>query len=86
MQSLITTKFWTTIPKAVRERLNLSVYDTLEWKIYQGKILVQPVQKRFLRHRNRIKIGLGEVEDDIQLARKQRVDRYGLQFYRGCPA
>ena len=75
MQSLITTKFRTTIPKAVREPLNLSVYDTLEWKIYQGKILVQPVQKRFFRHRNRIKTGLGKIEEDIQLARKQRVKK-----------
>jgi AbrB family looped-hinge helix DNA binding protein len=47
LQSVITSKFRTTIPKEVRDRLNLSVYDTLEWKIYQGKILVQPVQKRF---------------------------------------
>ena len=50
--------------------------DTLEWKIYKGKILVKPVQKRFIRHRNRIKTGLGQIEDDIQLARKQRVDKF----------
>ena len=75
MQSVITSKFRTTIPKEVRERLNLSVYDTLEWKIYQGKILVQPVQKRFFRHRNRIKAGPGKIEDDIKLAGKQRVEK-----------
>jgi len=78
MQSLITTKFRTTIPKAVRERLNLSVYDILEWKIYQDKILVQPVQMRFLRHRNRIKTGFGQIENDVKLARQQRVDKFRI--------
>jgi len=76
MQSVITSKFRTTIPKEVRERLNLSVYDTLEWKIYQGKILVQPVQKKFLEYRNKIKTGPGKVEEDIKQARKQRVEKY----------
>jgi AbrB family looped-hinge helix DNA binding protein len=76
MQSVITSKFRTTIPKEVRERLNLSVYDTLEWKIYQGKILVQPVQKKFLEYRNKIKTGPGKIEEDIKQARKQRVEKY----------
>jgi AbrB family looped-hinge helix DNA binding protein len=76
MQSVITSKFRTTIPKEVRERLNLSVYDTLEWKIYQGKILVQPVQKNFLEYRNKIKTGPGKIEEDIKQARKQRVEKY----------
>lgn len=78
MRSITTTKFRTTLPKAVCEPLNLSVYDTLEWKICQGKILVQPVPKRFFRHRNRIKTGLGQIEDDIKLARKQRVDKFKI--------
>ena len=78
MQSVITSKFRTTIPKEVRERLNLSVYDTLEWKIYQGKILVQPVQKNFLEYRNKIKTGPGKIEEDIKQARKQRVEKYRL--------
>jgi AbrB family looped-hinge helix DNA binding protein len=76
MQSVITSKFRTTIPKEVRERLNLSVYDTLEWKIYQGKILVQPVQKNFLEYRNKIKTGPGKIEENIKQARKQRVEKY----------
>ena len=80
MQSVITSKFRTTIPKEVRERLNLSVYDTLEWKIYQGKILVQPVQKDFLKCRNRIKTGHGKIEGDIKQACNQRVEKYRLKF------
>ena len=42
MQSVITSKFQTTIPKNVRERLKLSIHDTLEWKVDGGKIVVLP--------------------------------------------
>ncbi len=47
MQSVITSKFQTTIPKKVRESLKLTINDTLEWKIERGKTVVIPVQKRF---------------------------------------
>jgi len=76
MQSVITSKFQTTIPKAVRERLKLCIHDTLEWKVDQGKIVVLPVQKKFFEYRNRIKTGAGKIDEDIKLARKQRVGRY----------
>jgi AbrB family looped-hinge helix DNA binding protein len=76
MQSVITSKFQTTIPKDIRERLKLSIHDTLEWKVDRGKIVVLPVQKKFLKYRNRIKTGRGKIEDDIKLARKQRVEQY----------
>ena len=76
MQSVITSKFQTTIPKDIRERLKLSIHDTLEWKVEKGKIVVLPVQKKFLKYRNRIKTGRGKIEDDVKLARKQRVEQY----------
>ena len=38
MQSLITSKYQTTIPKAIRENLGLSVKDALEWKLEKGKV------------------------------------------------
>jgi AbrB family looped-hinge helix DNA binding protein len=76
MQSVITSKFQTTIPKAVRERLKLSVHDTLEWKVDRGKIVVLPVQKDFLKYRNRIKTGPGKIEDDIKLAHQNRLKKY----------
>ena len=76
MQSVITSKFQTTIPKDVRERLKLSIHDTLEWKIDRGKIVVLPVQKKFLEYRNRIKTGPGRIEQDIKQAREQRVGKY----------
>jgi len=73
MQSVITSKFQTTIPKAVRERLKLSIHDTLEWKVDRGKIVVLPVQKNFFQYRNRIKTGPGKIDADIKSARKQRI-------------
>ena len=76
MQSVITSKFQTTIPKAVRERLKLSVHDTLEWKVDRGKIVVLPVQKEFLKYRNQIKTGAGKIEDDIKQARRHRLEKY----------
>ena len=76
MQSVITSKFQTTIPKDVRERLKLSIHDTLEWKIDRGKIVVLPVQKKFLEYRNKIKTGPGKIEADIKQARKRRVEKY----------
>ncbi len=71
MQSQITSKFQTTIPKDVRERLKLSIHDTLEWKVDQGKVVVLPVQKKFLKYRNRIKTGPGKIEDDTKQARQE---------------
>jgi len=76
MQSVITSKFQTTIPKDVRERLKLSIHDTLEWKVDQGKIVVLPVQKEFLKYRNRIKTDPGKIEDDIKQARQNRIKKY----------
>ena len=76
MQSVITSKFQTTIPKDVRERLKLSIHDTLEWKIDKGRIVVLPVQKEFLKHRNRIKTGPGKIDDDIEKARQHRIAKH----------
>ncbi|MCP4629813.1 MAG: AbrB/MazE/SpoVT family DNA-binding domain-containing protein [bacterium] len=81
MQSVITSKFQTTIPKDVRERLKLSVHDTLEWKIDRGKIVVLPVQKKFLKYRNKIKTGPGKIGDDIKLAHQNRLKKF-LQLIR----
>jgi AbrB family looped-hinge helix DNA binding protein len=79
MQSVITSKFRITIPREVRERLKLSIHDTLEWKVDRGKIVVLPVQKEFLKYRNRIKTGPGKIEEDIKQACNQRVEKYNEQ-------
>ncbi|UCD77548.1 MAG: AbrB/MazE/SpoVT family DNA-binding domain-containing protein [Desulfobacterales bacterium] len=76
MQSVITSKYQTTIPKDVRDRLKLSVHDTLEWKIEEGKIVILPVQKEFLKYKNRIHTGPGKIENDIKKARQSRLEKY----------
>ena len=76
MQSVITSKYQTTIPKSVRLQLKLSVNDTLEWKVENGKAVVLPTQKKFLEHKNVIRVGEGDIAHDIDLARKERVGKY----------
>jgi AbrB family looped-hinge helix DNA binding protein len=75
MQSMVTSKFQTTIPKAIRSQLKLSVSDTLEWKVEDGKAIVLPVRRRFLEYRNAVKVGKGDIAEDIDLARKERADK-----------
>ncbi len=76
MQSVITSKFQTTIPKAVRENLGLSVKDALEWKVENGKVVLYPAKRNFLRYRNSIKTGRGDIAADIELSRNLRVEKY----------
>ena len=76
MQSVITSKFQTTIPKAVRENLKLSVRDSLEWKIEKGKVVIYPSQKKFLQYRNAVKTGRGDISADIVRARNLRAEKY----------
>lgn len=76
MKSIITSKFRTTIPKAVRENLGLSVKDTLEWKVKKGKVVVYPVKPHFLKYRNTIKTGRGDIDADIELAGYICLEKY----------
>ena len=76
MQSVITSKFQTTIPKAVRESLKLSVQDALKWKIERGKVIVYPAQKKFLQYKNTIKTRKGDISADIERARTMRAEKY----------
>jgi AbrB family looped-hinge helix DNA binding protein len=76
MKSIITSKYQTTIPKAIREHLGLSVKDALEWKVEKGKISVYPARTNFLKYRNAVKTGEGDIADDIEKARKLRMEKY----------
>ena len=76
MQTVITSKFQTTIPKKIREKLLLSVKDTLNWEIEDGRIIVSPMQTDFLKHKNSVRIGAGDIDEDIQAARAIRAGRY----------
>lgn len=76
MNSTVTVKFQTTIPKAVRELLGISVNDALEWIVEKGHVVVQPVHNQFLRHQGSVKAGAGEIATDIKLARESRLEKY----------
>jgi AbrB family looped-hinge helix DNA binding protein len=75
MQTVITSKFQTTIPKKIREKLLLSAKDTLNWEIEDGRIIVSPMQTEFLKHKNSVRIGSGDIAEDIQAARAIRAGR-----------
>lgn len=76
MRSSITSKFQTTIPKGVREHLGLSINDALEWKLEDGKITIYPAQNFFLKYKNAIKTGKGDIKADIEAARSLRMEKY----------
>ncbi len=76
VESTVTSKFQTTIPKHVRDKLNISVKDTLEWKIDNGKIEIRVNKNRFLTYKNLIKVGAGDIEKDIKRAKKLKMEKY----------
>ncbi len=76
MQTVISSKFQTTIPKKIREQLSLSVSDALEWEVENGRIIVTSPQVDFLKYKNSVHVGPGDIKEDIQQARNKRADRY----------
>ena len=76
MQSVITSKYQTTIPKIIRDNLGLSVKDALEWKLENVKVVVYPTKQQFLKYRNVAKVGKGDITADIQLARRKSLEKY----------
>lgn len=46
MNSTVKAKYQTTIPKAVREILGISVNDALEWIVEKGQVVVQPISSQ----------------------------------------
>jgi len=76
MQSVITSKYQTTIPKIIRDNLGLSVKDALEWKLENGKVVVYPTKQQFLKYRSVAKVGKGDITADIQLARRKSLEKY----------
>lgn len=76
MQSIITSKYQTTIPKAIRDDIGLSVKDALNWKVERGRVIVSPIKQNFLKYRNTIKTGKGNIASDIEIARNLRLEKY----------
>lgn len=76
MNSTVTAKFQTTIPKEVRDKLGIEIHGALEWVIEKGKVTVYPVRNTFLRYRNAVKTGAGDIAVDIERARELRTEKY----------
>ena len=76
MNSTVTVKYQTTIPKAVRDQLGIAVNDALEWVVEKGKMVVTPLHNNFLGYRGSVKCGAGDISADIQSAREGRMEKY----------
>ncbi len=76
MNSTVTVKYQTTIPKSVRDHLGISVNDALEWIVEKGKVVVSPVHDHFLKHKGSVKVGAGDIPADISLARESQLEKY----------
>ena len=48
----------------------------LERKLENGKVVVYPSRLQFLKHRNALKVGKGNIAADIELAREKRLEKY----------
>jgi len=76
MKSRVTSKFQTTVPKAIRDHLGLEMQDILEWKLENGKVTIYSVKQNFLKHQNSIQVGPGDIDRDIQNAWNKRLEKY----------
>jgi AbrB family looped-hinge helix DNA binding protein len=76
MRSKITSKYQITIPRKIRDRLKLNVSDAIEWKVQDNRVYVEPVNKPFLKYKGIVKVGLGDVKEDIIKSRKIRAMKY----------
>jgi AbrB family looped-hinge helix DNA binding protein len=72
MFSKITSKFQTTIPRDIRSKLKLTKNDSIEWIDDAGKIIIKPAKNDFLKYRGSVPVGSGNIDDDIDNAKKIR--------------
>ena len=70
--SKITSKFQTTVPKDVREKLSIRADDSLEWTVIDGNAIVRPATSRLYRWIGYAKIGRGSTVEDVKKARAMR--------------
>jgi len=70
--STLTSKGQTTVPKEVREVLDIDVGDKLTWEIRGGRVAVTTDRPAFFRWEGFIKNSSGDVVKEIEEARKRR--------------
>lgn len=73
MQSKITDKFQTTIPKEIREKLKLKKSDYIDWEISGESIRIRRSENPLLKYQGSIHTGEGDIEKDILRAREKRI-------------
>ncbi len=71
-RSTVTSKYQTTIPKEVRQKLGLGPQDVLQWEVVGEEIRVVPAHTDFLRRRGSISVGSGSSVEDVRRARSLR--------------
>ena len=72
VDSKITSKNQTTVPKQIREKLGVGPSDVLHWEVVDGAARVSVAERRFLARKGSIKVGPGSVVDDVRRARRMR--------------
>lgn len=70
--STITSKGQTTVPKEVRELLDVDAGDKLNWEISGGRVAITTERPAFYRWEGFIKEGPTDVVKVIEEARKRR--------------
>lgn len=60
----------TRVPKEVREALRLRAGDKLTWQVRGGKVAVTTERPAFWRWEGFIKVGPGDVVEDVAKARE----------------
>ncbi len=73
MQSIVTDRFQTTIPKEIREKLKLKKSDRIEWEISPEGIRISRIENPLLSMQGMIQIGSGNIEQDIEAAQESRL-------------
>jgi bifunctional DNA-binding transcriptional regulator/antitoxin component of YhaV-PrlF toxin-antitoxin module len=68
----LTSKGQTTVPKEVREALDVDVGAKLTWEIRGGKVAVSTERPAFYRWEGIIKNSSGDVVKEMEEARKRR--------------
>ena len=61
-RSTVTSKFQTTIPKEVRDRLGVSIAAELRWEVRDGEAVVTVATPAFLARRGSLVSGPAPVE------------------------
>lgn len=70
--SKITSKNQTTVPKEVRDRLGIGPSDSIQWVVEGATARVVATKSLVERLRGVLKVGPGDVLEDIRKAREQR--------------